>query len=221
MPDRIDPPPPTSRLNKTAGEPDRLGPRRQAGESRRQTSGFAQSRDGTFTIDFINKIITITDTQSPSQVRIKFGLLGAGDDNYGIEIFDQVGNKRLRLRSTFADADLDNLRLRIGITGTFMDIDRDSITFKSAAGVTDLLLSIGAGTSNIASGNSRNLVLTCPSGKEILLGSDTKHLGAKFGAYSATPVTKPTVTGSRVGNAALASLLTALANIGWIVDSST
>lgn len=42
-----------------------------------------------------------------------------------------------------------------------------------------------------------------------------------IGVFAATPVAKQTVTGSRGGNAALASLLTALANYGWVTDSST
>lgn len=43
----------------------------------------------------------------------------------------------------------------------------------------------------------------------------------KVGFYGATAVTKPTVTGSRGGNAALASLLTQLATLGLITDSTT
>jgi hypothetical protein len=39
--------------------------------------------------------------------------------------------------------------------------------------------------------------------------------------FNKAGVTKPTVTGSKGGNAALASLLTALANIGLITDSTT
>lgn len=39
--------------------------------------------------------------------------------------------------------------------------------------------------------------------------------------YGGTGSTQPTITGSRGGNAALASLLTALATLGLIVDSST
>ncbi len=42
-----------------------------------------------------------------------------------------------------------------------------------------------------------------------------------IGAYGASPVAKPTVVGSRGANAALASLITALANIGWVTDLST
>lgn len=42
-----------------------------------------------------------------------------------------------------------------------------------------------------------------------------------LGFFNSTPAAKPTVTGSRGGNAALASLLTALATLGLITDSST
>lgn len=44
---------------------------------------------------------------------------------------------------------------------------------------------------------------------------------AKMGWFGAAPVVKQTVTGSRGGNAALASFLTALANYGLITNSST
>lgn len=43
----------------------------------------------------------------------------------------------------------------------------------------------------------------------------------KLGFWNATPVVKPTVTGSRGGNAALQSLLTQLATIGLLTDSSS
>lgn len=44
---------------------------------------------------------------------------------------------------------------------------------------------------------------------------------AMIGFLGANPIARPTVTGSRGGNAALASALTALANLGLITDSST
>jgi hypothetical protein len=43
----------------------------------------------------------------------------------------------------------------------------------------------------------------------------------KLGFFNTTPISKPTVSGSRGGNAALASLLTALANLGLITNSTT
>lgn len=42
-----------------------------------------------------------------------------------------------------------------------------------------------------------------------------------LGFFGSTPIAKPTVTGSRGGNAALQSLLTALANYGLITDSTS
>lgn len=53
------------------------------------------------------------------------------------------------------------------------------------------------------------------------IGGDLDHDGANAGFYGTAPATKQTVTGSRGGNAALASLLTALATIGLITDSSS
>lgn len=53
-------------------------------------------------------------------------------------------------------------------------------------------------------------------------GTRTLSLGnAKLGFFSTTPVSKPTVTGSRGSNAALASALTALSTLGLLTDSSS
>ena len=43
----------------------------------------------------------------------------------------------------------------------------------------------------------------------------------KVAAFGVTPIVRPTVTGSRGGNAALASFLTEMTNLGWIIDSTT
>jgi Concanavalin A-like lectin/glucanases superfamily len=53
-----------------------------------------------------------------------------------------------------------------------------------------------------------------------LVGTGVK-LNGQVGFQGTAPIAKPTVTGSRGGNAALASLLTELANYGLITDSST
>jgi hypothetical protein len=49
----------------------------------------------------------------------------------------------------------------------------------------------------------------------------TGYSTIRIGFFNATPVAKPTVTGSKASNAALASLLTQLAALGLITDSST
>lgn len=59
------------------------------------------------------------------------------------------------------------------------------------------------------------------AGGSLAVAQDLAHRGDKLGFYNATPAVKPDVAGSRGGNAALASLLTALAGLGLLTDSTT
>jgi hypothetical protein len=68
------------------------------------------------------------------------------------------------------------------------------------------------------------------TGNEVVLASQSYTNGAQLSNYTALQIAalfgasvtiKPVVTGSRGGNAALASLLTALAGLGLITDSTT
>jgi len=52
-------------------------------------------------------------------------------------------------------------------------------------------------------------------------GTRIGRSGSGLSFFQAAPISKPTVSGSRGGNAALASLLTALANYGLIADSTS
>ncbi|HSE61122.1 MAG TPA: glycosyl hydrolase family 28-related protein [Candidatus Saccharimonadales bacterium] len=53
------------------------------------------------------------------------------------------------------------------------------------------------------------------------VGGSLQHNGSAAGFYGTTAISKPTVSGSKGGNAALASLITALANLGLINDSTS
>lgn len=53
------------------------------------------------------------------------------------------------------------------------------------------------------------------------IGSIFFHAGSLVGFYGAAPTNQPTVSGSRADGTALASLLTALATLGLITDSTT
>ena len=71
-----------------------------------------------------------------------------------------------------------------------------------------------------------NRTIWLAEGKDIKTGSTTgTKIGTdsaqKLGFWGATPVSKPTVTGSRDGNAALADLLTKLASMGLITNSTS
>ena len=58
-------------------------------------------------------------------------------------------------------------------------------------------------------------------GGDVEIDGDLNHDGSNVGFYGAAPAAKPTVTGSRGANAALADLLTELASLGLLTDSST
>ncbi|MER6147968.1 N-acetylmuramoyl-L-alanine amidase [Streptomyces hirsutus] len=55
----------------------------------------------------------------------------------------------------------------------------------------------------------------------VVIALALRHLGTTLGFYGAAAATKPTVTGSTGGNAALTSLLSALATLGLITNSTT
>jgi hypothetical protein len=58
-------------------------------------------------------------------------------------------------------------------------------------------------------------------GGEIEIDGNINHDGGGAGFFGATPVVQPNVAGSRGGNAALASLLTALVALGLVSDSTS
>jgi len=105
-----------------------------------------------------------------------------------------------------------------------------SIKAESSASGHALALADNTGATNVygfdlPTGSGGVLRLRYTTGNQTIMDFGTdgsiRHLSTKIGFFSATPAVKPTVTGSRGGNAALASLLTALANLGLITDSTT
>lgn len=84
---------------------------------------------------------------------------------------------------------------------------------KSSAGVND------AGKP-IAINNDGFLNKALIDWSDIKLGK-LAHQGSQLGFYNATPINKPTVTGSRVTGTAFTSLLSALTQLGLIQNSST
>lgn len=98
-------------------------------------------------------------------------------------------------------------QLRVINSGASIALWKDGSPSRAASfgfGSTELVLRLYDGTA------WRNGIFIDSNGFEPMLGF-----------YGATAVTKQTVTGSRGGNAALQSLLTALANLGLLTDSTT
>ena len=87
--------------------------------------------------------------------------------------------------------------------GTFTDLSNyERLVFKAVSADDFEIIPEAAG-----SGTLRGLQLVTAAGR--------------LGFYGTTAIAKPAVTGSRAGNAALADLLTELANLGLITDSSS
>lgn len=79
---------------------------------------------------------------------------------------------------------------------------------------------IGIGNKSALNGGAYDATPYISANATMEVGPSTKF-ASTTGFNNTAPIAKPTVTGSRGGNAALASLLTALANYGLVTDSST
>lgn len=112
------------------------------------------------------------------------------------------------MRSTFNSVTVSNTRI---VRGS-----------KTATVVNGRGLSVSTTTSNDitdSGGNNWSAATLATSGATTLMRYRVD--APLLGFFSATPVAKPTVTGSRGGNAALASLLTGLAGLGLVTDSTS
>lgn len=90
----------------------------------------------------------------------------------------------------------------------------------------DYSIAIGAGVQTTAAhqariGDSATTVVVPGNFRQVGGSALFGAAGSKLGFYGSAGITKPTVTGSRGGNATLASLLTLLASMGLIVDGTT
>lgn len=118
--------------------------------------------------------------------------IGAGGSGNHLSIIDLIGD------TTYTDYGLRIVREGSGANANNGIISRGTgILYMSA---TD------AGSVEFYTSSTRRMQISATGG---------------FGFFGAAAAARPTVTGSRGGNAALASLLTGLASLGLIVDSSS
>lgn len=106
----------------------------------------------------------------------------------------------------------------------------NSITDDGTASL-NLGVKVNSGVQAFTAGNASALILNTADGyvglqgPEVdLIGGTTRQLKVNstgLGFNGTAPIAKPTVTGSKSANAALTSLMTALANLGLVTDSTT
>lgn len=125
-----------------------------------------------------------------------------GDNNVDVlnRIIARAGDTYLELRDTSAAANRKRFRIR-SVADQFVL----SIADDSGSVYANFMLAVVDGSAVT----------------DLTLAATNIKLSGQCGFQGANAIAKPTVTGSRGGNAALASLLTALANYGLITDSSS
>lgn len=109
-----------------------------------------------------------------------------------------------------------------GVRGTGVNYDPAKTLFAQSSITSGIVTSLHQHSTTLEGGTT----LTCMDNNTFsFTGTGGTKIGLdatqKMEFYGATPIVRPTVTGSKGANAALTSLLTQLAAIGLIVDSSS
>lgn len=146
---------------------------------------------------------------------------------------ERVAGKTLRLLGTAVRAHTANHSIQPSSAGNVT-----ASAFSGAAGnwaamqigrtTGELQLVIAAATNQFTTGTAAGdgVIKHLTAGAQLWIGvgTDAQEIriqDAKLGFFNTAPVARPTVTGSRGGNAAMASTLTALASLGLLIDNST
>ena len=108
----------------------------------------------------------------------------------------------------------NNARWRFGLN-TNVGTANALVQFYKCDGTTTVNILFGLANGDITMEGD----LACAGNAEI--DGDLNHDGSNIGVFGTTPTTQQTVTGSKGGNAALGSLVTAMAAYGWIIDNTT
>ncbi len=152
-------------------------------------------------------VVTIRSTLTATQITATLGLASTGavvnlnaSSNFNVNIATGSSTGAVAIGNAAAGA----VAIASGAASSF-----------TVTGANILLTTLSSG--NITLSAAGNVRLTAPSGGVVIvgLGLDT------IAFFNGSGATKQTVSGSRGSNAALASLLTALAGYGLIVDSSS
>lgn len=142
--------------------------------------------------------------------------------------FRIAGSERITITSTSMEIDL-MVEISPTSSGVTPNAVADTLVVEESVtpGISILFPDTGTGTlwfgSPAVASNAQITFNSPPAVFEIVVAGQTLFGGgaATIGFYGATPISKPVVTGSKAGNAALGSLLTELANLGLLTDSST
>jgi hypothetical protein len=166
-----------------------------------------------------------------TDVATRLAVRRGGDAGIGTAIVVSSRSNRLTNRGVSIDMETPineggdpqtGVRL-IAKAGPNIVYDRFELQVRESMMVTAFTVDPSSGVHALYPGadNTWNLGITSFRWKDFYMGGTFSHTGASAGFFGATPVTRPTVSGSRSGNAALDSLVTALTNLGLINNGTT
>lgn len=151
---------------------------------------------------------------APTAVQSGDGLLALGGQGFDGSDFNQQASVRIVATEAWTSS-ARGAEVQIAATASGSTTQQGVINFRRASAATAAEMVSGSGTLRLiplASATLRN-----PSNTADLIEWNATGLGF----FGTAPIAKPTVTGSRSGNAALASLCAQLAALGLITDSTT
>jgi hypothetical protein len=99
-------------------------------------AGVARDGSSTFVVDFNNALITVKDTQGSPVDRVYLGKLGAGAEDYGIEVYDTSGN--LILGATGLGTNVVNTTQIVANAVTATEVDSTAVLTIAATVATDV-----------------------------------------------------------------------------------
>lgn len=138
---------------------------------------------------------------------------GTSSPSYPVDI-QSYSNARLQIKLTYAGGVGWNL---ISANNALYSVPDGTLMFWDGG---DTVMALDSTNNRVGIGTTSPAERLHVEGGARVTG-DLDHDGTNVGFYGSAPVAKATVTGSRGGNAALASLLTALASLGLITNSTT
>lgn len=196
--------------------------RLQHAQGRRRTIGEVRSIEERFVINPDQEFLKVWD--NTDTLRVHVGKL-SDTPTYGLAVYDASGNTLLGFATGnvlyFAD---DEIYFMAGgleptdVAGDYVSVyNGNQLRFNTLAGGLAGYLGYDSVTPSVT------LDVTGASGEMRIQGANVQlgESGGSMGFYGNNGTTKQTITGSRAGNAALASLLTAMANLNLITDSSS
>lgn len=170
----------------------------------------------TLLTDSANATVVSSGTGRLLQNELDFNVTSPNTVVFGLTLAGASVSQPTNAYAVVIDALGTNIRWNTGLL-----IQNNAANFAITIGYSGASSGVNLNSQQVAffntdgAGTMHSVTLQALSGNMLAIGA------AGIGFNSTTPIAKPTISGAKGGNTALASLLTALANYGLIADATT